>query len=111
MEDKTKPEECSLCKAGICSRHQHKPEEELKKLLDDRRTGLKDSSNTNKTRYAILALFDEARQEERKRIIEWAIQYMKDSIKERNKTQDDHMWAEFQGHAEAMDNLCDFLKS
>lgn len=32
-------------------------ESELKKLLDDSRTGLKDSSDTNKTRYAILELF------------------------------------------------------
>lgn len=32
-------------------------EQELLKLLDDPRTGLRDSSDTNKTRYAILALF------------------------------------------------------
>lgn len=34
--------------------------EELKKLLDNSRTGLKDSSDTNKTRYAILALFEDS---------------------------------------------------
>ena len=33
---------------------------DLLRLLDDKRTGLKDSSNTNKTRYAILALFEDA---------------------------------------------------
>lgn len=33
-------------------------EKELRALLDDPRTGLKDSSDTNKTRSAILALFD-----------------------------------------------------
>jgi len=33
---------------------------ELKEMLDDPRTGLKDSSNTNKTRYGILALFETA---------------------------------------------------
>lgn len=38
-------------------------EKELLKLLDDPRTGLKDSSDTNKTRYAILELF--TKQEEK----------------------------------------------
>ena len=33
--------------------------EQLKKLLDDSRTGLRASSDTNKTRSAILAMFDE----------------------------------------------------
>ena len=32
--------------------------EKLKNLLDDPRTGLKDSSDTNKTRQAILGMFD-----------------------------------------------------
>jgi len=45
---------------------------ELKEMLDDPRTGLKDSSNTNKTRYGILALFEtaiaQALAEERKRV-------------------------------------------
>lgn len=49
----------SLC--AICSKPFPSPKvsewEELKKLLDDSRTGLKDSSDTNKTRYAILELF------------------------------------------------------
>lgn len=31
---------------------------ELKRLLNDRRTGLRDSSDTNKTRYAIIDLFE-----------------------------------------------------
>lgn len=35
-------------------------EEELKKLLNDPVRGLKESSNTNKTYYNILALFDES---------------------------------------------------
>jgi len=46
---------------------------ELKEMLDDPRTGLKDSSNTNKTRYGILALFETAIAqvlvEERERVI------------------------------------------
>lgn len=33
--------------------------EELKQLLNDPRTGLKPSSNTNKTYMAILAIFDD----------------------------------------------------
>ena len=33
---------------------------ELKEMLDDPRTGLRDSSDTNKTRYCILALFEES---------------------------------------------------
>ena len=45
---------------------------ELKEMLDDPRTGLKDSSNTNKTRYGILALFEtsitQALAEERERM-------------------------------------------
>jgi len=47
---------------------------ELKEMLDDPRTGLKDSSNTNKTRYGILALFEtaiaQALAEERERVRE-----------------------------------------
>ena len=46
---------------------------ELKEMLDDPRTGLKDSSNTNKTRYGILALFEtaiaQALAEEKERVI------------------------------------------
>lgn len=37
--------------------------EKLKKLLDNPRTGLKESSDTNKTRHGILALFDEQKEE------------------------------------------------
>lgn len=34
--------------------------EEAKSLMNDHRTGLKDSSDTNKTRYSILGLIEEA---------------------------------------------------
>lgn len=47
-----------------------KSESELKELLDNPRTGLKDSSDTNKTRYAILALFEEQRQKDRESLVE-----------------------------------------
>jgi hypothetical protein len=49
--------------------------EELKGLLNDPRTGLKESSDTNKTRYAILALFDEVfdrRQDDIDGLMEWS---------------------------------------
>lgn len=36
---------------------------ELTDLLNNSRTGLKDSSDTNKTRYNILALFDKVRED------------------------------------------------
>lgn len=42
---------------------------ELKKLLDNTRSGLKDSSNTNKTRYAILSLFEEVIEDRDKQLI------------------------------------------
>lgn len=38
-------------------------EEQLKELLNDPIRGLRDSSNTNKTRYSILALLDEKEKE------------------------------------------------
>lgn len=44
--------------------------EELKKLLDNPRTGLKDSSDTNKTRYAILALFESERESMKQKAID-----------------------------------------
>lgn len=43
-------------------------EEKLKKLLDDPRTGLRESSDTNKTRYAILALFEENSTQEKREL-------------------------------------------
>ena len=41
---------------------------ELLKLLDDKRTGLKDSSDTNKTRYNILGLVEEALEKQNSKI-------------------------------------------
>ncbi len=35
----------------------------MKEMMDDPRTGLRDSSDTNKTRYGLLALLEEARKE------------------------------------------------
>lgn len=35
-------------------------EKQLLEMLNDKRTGLRDSSNTNKTRYGILGLLDKA---------------------------------------------------
>lgn len=35
-------------------------EKEMKELMDNPRTGLRDSSDTNKTRYALLALLQRA---------------------------------------------------
>lgn len=49
---------------------QETTEERLKALLDDPRTGLKDSSDSNKTRYAILALIDEGVQAHTDRVVE-----------------------------------------
>lgn len=55
--------------------------EELKKLLNDPRTGLKESSDTNKTRYAILALFEEHEQAIRDLRDRWELKYH-DSLKQ-----------------------------
>jgi len=49
-------------------------EKELKSLLDDKMTGLKDSSNTNKTRYSILALFEKMNVAERTATLEWCLE-------------------------------------
>lgn len=49
-------------------------QEELKMLLNNPRTGLKESSNTNKTRYAILALFDDAIQKTREDAVREALE-------------------------------------
>lgn len=65
--------------------------EELKELLNDPRTGLKDSSDTNKTRYAILALFEEVYQElqaDRENIKEYMISYLNS---ERFEDRDRHL--------------------
>ena len=45
-------------------------EKELKQLMNDPITGLKESSNTNKTRYGILGLFEEALSSQKQRLIQ-----------------------------------------
>lgn len=58
--------------------------EELKELLDNPITGLKSSSNTNKTRTAILGLFEEtiklAKEEERRKIAARALEALPDEL-------------------------------
>ncbi len=56
---------------------------ELKEMLDDPRTGLRDSSDTNKTRYGILALFEES--------IHQAIAEDRERMREKDDLLDD-MW-------------------
>lgn len=57
IENNMCPLHCTDCGKVL---EQDNWKEELKKLLDNQRTGLKDSSDTNKTRYAILALFEDS---------------------------------------------------
>lgn len=68
---------CEYCDRYDCRCNEPKSDNirtELLKLLDDPRTGLKDSSDTNKTRYAILELFtrqeEKIRKDERKKLIQ-----------------------------------------
>lgn len=59
-------------------------EKEVKEMLDDPRTGLKQSSDTNKTRQAIFAALDEAHNAALKEVTEWMSKYKKDRIKQIN---------------------------